>query len=1000
MIKESTMRTFIAALACLAVTGLAAPAARADFDITKFGGSVGLGGAGSAGFGTAFSRQAGGHADLTTMLRFSDGEDVRTVKVDLPPGFVGNPTAAPTCTRAELVGAARGKNAACPLTSQVGIVGIYGNYANSVLGNELPVYNMEQPADLPALFAFNRVGVVVYIEPRLRSSDYGISATVPLISSQTQGVPGTVLTLWGVPADSSHNPDRWWGEGDIFDSGRGGPRAESPAPRLPFLSNPTSCPSAPSAFTAQADSWQSIGVFSGAAFDSDLDGTPFQWAGCEKLAFDPSIKVAPGSHLADAPAGLTVDVSVPQSDAPDGLATAHVRKTSVRLPTGMTVSPSSAAGLGACALSEIALGSDREPTCPDSAKIGTVSIDTPLLADPLEGDVILAKQDDNPFHSLLALYLVVRGPGVLIKLPGRVDLDPVTGQLTSTFDNTPQLPFSHLRVAFRGGPKAPLATPTACGTYTTHTEITSWASDTPVKLETPMVIDQGCERRELSPSFSAGTSNPVAGADASFRFSVTRADRTANLSRIDAVLPPGLLANIAGVPQCAEEQAAAGTCGAGSQIGSTFALSGPGETPLPVRGRVYLTGPYKGAPFGLSIVVPTAGQAGPFDLGDIVVRAGISVDRTDAHVTVTSDPLPTIIQGIPLRLRQVVVDIDREGFMFNPTSCDAKSIFGGFTSTDGPALTREVPFRLAGCRELPVNQTLALALKGKKSTTDGTHPGLQAKLTSPAGAANLKTARVALPLSLALDPDNAQALCKPEQRAALACPAASIVGRAVARSVLPNPLTGPVYFVEGLRKSATGRTIRTLPKLWIPLSGDGVTIDVNADSEIRQDRLVTTFREIPDAPISSFDLTINGGKHGILVVSGKPGTCDRSKMVDREFIGQNGVTARAASEMSVEGCKPTVTHKKSTSRSLTVQVTNVGAGRLTVRGSSVIRATRTLKASSRALVTLTWTSAARRALLRHRSVRVKLATTFRPKTGAAVKATKSMTVRLKRSKST
>jgi hypothetical protein len=955
-------------LAALAVTS----SAQASLAYSEFGTSVSSNG--------TFTRQAGAHADLTTIIRWSGDENVKDVKVDLPPGLVGNPSAFARCTIEQLIGSLGANEALCPLASQVGVVYI-DQIPNSPNPARVPVYNMVQPANLPALFAFNYQGVLIRVEPRLRPTDYGISATVENIST-AQLVAGNRLTFWGVPADPSHDAERG-----------ASPPSSSPAPRVPFLTNPTSCPSTPTAFSSRIDSWQSPGTFLDASDASDINGLPYQWDGCDRLPFDPSIAINPGSHLTDSPTGLTFDLTVPQTDEPDGLATANVRKVTARFPQGVSVSPSSAAGLGACSLGQIALGSNREPDCPDSSKIGTVTIDTPLLENPLQGDVILAKQAENPFHSLLALYFVVRGPGILIKLPGRVDLDPVTGQIVSTFDNTPQLPFSRLRVELRGGPKAALATPTACGIYTAHADITSWASERPVGRDAKMVINQGCERRDFSPSVTAGTTNTLAGGDTEFRLSVARPDRSANLANITTVLPPGLLARIGDVPQCGEPAASNGTCPVASDVGSTSVLSGPGETPLPLTGRVYLTGPYKDAPFGLSIVVQTRGQAGPFDLGAVVVRAAIYVDRTDAHATVKSDPLPTIIQGIPLRLRQVVVNIDRPRFMLNPTSCAGKSVFAGLGSTDGNSLTREMRFQVTGCGDLPVNQKLTLALTGKSSTTDGTHPGIRAHLVSPTGASNLRTVRVALPLSLALDPDNAQGLCTPQQRVALACPATSIVGRATAKSILPHPLTGPVYFVEGLRKSASGRTIRTLPKLWIPLSGDGVTIDVNADSEVRNDRLVTTFDKIPDAPIESFDLSINGGKHGIIVVSGKPGTCDRSKIVDGELTGQSETVTRIAPTMSVEGCKPKVKKKKSTSKSLTVQVTNVGPGKVTVSGAGLVKGVRTLKSSTSATMTLKWTASARRALLRHKTVKVKLTATYAPMKGAAIRVTHAMTVR-------
>jgi hypothetical protein len=980
MTKESTMRTFISALLCTVGLAVTAPAVQAaPFTLEQFTTSVQQGG--------EFTRQAGAHVDFTTKLRFSLNEQIRDVKVDLPPGMVGNPNATDKCTLTQLIGSGAPE---CPATTQVGVAGIYNT--PGAPAETVKVYNLEAPTDLPALFGFNYEGVIVRIEPHLRGSDYAITTTVRDIA-QTHKLSGTDLTLWGVPADPSHarmgyqlDPNDPYGLPPIA--------IPDPAPRLAFLTTPTSCPTKATPFLASVDSWQSTGVFSSAAPDVDEDGVPYQWEGCERLSFKPSISIEPGSHVADAPSGLTVDLTIPQNEDPDGLATPHVRKTVVRLPEGMSVSPSSAAGLGACALSGIALGTNREPSCPASSKLGTVSIDTPLLEKPLEGDIVLAKQDDNPFRSLIAMYFVVRGPGVLIKLPGKVDLNQKTGQLTATFDNTPQLPFSHLRVSFRGGPTAALATPTACGHYTAHADITSWASDTPVSLDAPIVIDQGCGRRDFNPSTTAGVTNPVAGADTAFRFSVSRPDRSANLASIDTALPPGLLARIASVPQCGEAEANAGTCPAASQIGSTSVLSGPGDAPLGLKGQVYFTGPYKGAPFGLSIVTQTAGQAGPFDLGAVVVRAGIYVDRTDAHATVKSDPLPTIIQGVPLRLRQVVVNIDRPGFMFNPTSCAAKSVFAGLGSTDGNNLTQQVRFQVTGCSSLPVNQKLSLSLTGKKSTTDGTHPGIRARLTSTKGSSNLKKVSVALPLALALDPDNAQGLCTPAQRIALACPAKSIVGKATAKSILSHPLTGPVYFVEGLRKSPSGRTIRTLPKLWIPLSADGVTIDVNADSEVRNDRLVTTFDNIPDAPIDSFDLSINGGKHGIIVVSGKPGTCVRSRIVDGELTGQTGSVARIAPRMSVQGCKPAVKKKKSSSKSMTVQVTNLGAGKVTVSGAGVVKASRTLKGSDQASVTLKWTSAARRALQKHKRLNVKLTTTFVPRTGAPVRSTKTVAVTL------
>jgi hypothetical protein len=956
-----------------------------------------------------FSRQAGAHPDFTFSFSLPidsttpvDGhvspgpvEAVRDVDVDLPLGLVGDPTAVQTCDPVALANPGVGRSD-CPVAAQVGVIdGVAADFAGPDIF-KVGLYNIAHGPDVPARFGFNYRGTVATIDARLRPGDYGISSGSFSIS-QALAVESVKLTLWGVPASPTHDLLRQPpGQGQI-------PSFQTPvkteAPVKPFFTSPTSCSDTPLRFTVRGDSWEHPGAYDTRTLSADADGTPFVFEGCERLPFAPTVDVQPLSHVADAPTGLNVDLKVPQADDPDGLATAHVRRVVMTLPRGMSVSPSSAAGLGACAPAQIGLGTNDAPQCPASSKLGTVTIDTPLLPDPLTGDIILAQQNENPFRSLIALYIAVKGPGFYVKLPGKIDLDPTTGQLTATFDNTPQLPFSRLQVAFQGGSQAPLATPTACGSYNTHVEITSWGSVRPVSLDSPMTVDQGCDAPAFAPSFTAGTTNPLAGQDSPFLFTLTRADRMPYLSNISTALPPGLLARIGSVTQCVAGPAATGACPADSKIGRTAVLSGPGAQPLALGGDVYLTGPYnnpatgQNAPFGLSIAVPTAGQAGPFDLGVVVVRAGIYVDR-NARVTVKSDPLPTIIQGIPLRLRQVVVNIDRPKFMFNPTSCKASSVFGSFGALGGAVSEQAAAFQPGGCGDLDLNQKLAFKLTGKTQTMDGTHPGVDATLTDMGGGANLKKAEVKLPLSLALDPDNANGLCKPEQRVALSCPKSSIVGTATATSLLPHDLTGSVYFVEGLRKTASGRTVRTLPKLWIPLSADGVTVDVEASSNVDSSgRLVTTFDNIPDAPFSSFRLKINGGKHGILVVSGKPGSCDRDKTIDTRFTGQNTQVQVTPIQAKVEGCKPTVTKTKTTKKSITLTVENLGTGKLTLAGSLVHKATRKLTTASKATITAKLTTKATIALAHHKRVAVKVTIGYRPTNAKAINTTKTITIK-------
>jgi hypothetical protein len=837
-----------------------------------------------------FSRQAGAHPDFVFSLALpivpeiggealpGPAEAAHSVEVDLPPGMVGNPSAFETCTPQQLANPGVG-GARCPVGSQVGVA--HGLTAG--LGQPSPfhvgLFNIAHGPNVPARFGFNYLGVVALIDARIRPGDYGISSGSATIS-QAQAVESVKVVLWGVPADPSHDTLR---QGNDINVGSGIP-VPSQAPRVPFLSSPTSCSEAPAAFTARGDSWEHLGIFDERTRTADENGTPFVFEGCEKLPFAPTVDVRPLSKVADAPTGLNVDVDVPQTaDDPDGLATAHVRKIVTRFPAGVSVSPSSAAGLGACSPSQIDLATVEAPSCPNSSKIAKVTVDSPLLEEPLSGDMILATPYDNPFDSLIAVYVAVEGPGFWIKLPGKVDLDPVTGQITATFDESPQQPFSHLHVAFPGGSQASLATAPQCGTYDSTAELTSWASPVPVPLTSPMTFDEGCTPGPNAPSFTAGTQDPQAGKYSPFEFHLTRGDRTPYLSGVTITLPGGLLANIGSVEKCFDAAAATGDCPAASEVGSTTVLSGPGAAPLKVKGHVYLTGPYKGAPYGLSIAVPTKGQAGPFDLGTVVVRAGIYVDPTDAHVTVKSDPLPTIIQGIPLRMRQVNVNIDKPDFTLNPTNCAPKKVLGSFGALGAPTSNQAVNFQALGCSDLGFKPKLSLKFKGQ--THRSAHPAVKAVLTARKGDANIGKATVLMPPTEFIDNAHISNPCTRVQFNANECPAGSILGTATAYTPLLNePLTGPVYF-----RSNGGE--RELPDLVADLNGPvHLTLVGFIDSvrkkgtEISQVR--TRFQNVPDAPVSKFVINLKGGDKGLLVNNTE--LCKANPHAKAEFTGQNG----------------------------------------------------------------------------------------------------------------
>jgi hypothetical protein len=531
----------------------------------------------------------------------------------------------------------------------------------------------------------------------------------------------------------------------------------------------------------------------------------------------------------------------------------------------MAVNPSSANGLTGCTPEQIGLDTSDPATCPTSSKVGSVRIDTPLLGNPLEGGVYLATQGSNPFRSLLALYLVAVEPetGVLVKLAGKVSPDPATGQLTTTFEDTPQVPFERLHLQLKGGPDAPLLLPSACGTYTARAAMASWAApDETVVSEPSFTVDRNCAASaRFSPGFEAGTADPTAGRFSPFLLRVTRGDGEAGLSRLAATLPEGLLARLAGVPLCPEAEAPTGACPPASRVGGVTVGVGAGPSPLfvPEPGRaptaLYLAGPYEGAPYSLVAVVPA--QAGPFDLGTVVVRDALRVDPVSTRVTAESDPLPRILEGIPISYRDLRVEVDRPGFTRNPTSCGAAAVESTLTSTDGRTASPAARFATADCAALAFSPRLSLRLAGP--TRRGRFPALTATLRMPAeGQAGLSRVQVTLPHSEFLEQAHIGTVCTRVQYAAHACPARSVYGHARAYTpLLDRPLEGPVY----LRSSD-----HTLPDLVASLDGP-IHVDLAARIDSRHQGIRTTFSSLPDAPVTRFVLQMQGGRKGLLVNS-------------------------------------------------------------------------------------------------------------------------------------
>jgi hypothetical protein len=854
-------------------------------------------------------------------------EDPRTVEVDLPPGFVGNPRATSVrCTGDRLQGQT------CPVESQVGVARFGYNGSASTAASHYPVYNMVPAPGRPAEFAVNVSGLgLVALLPRVRSDgDYGLTVVVP--DTIQSVVFSSTVTFWGTPADPAHDPDRLTCS---FFGCSGG--LSSTDPLKPFLTNPASeCTDVQPVTTLRVNSWQNPGVFKSYTAASPLI------TGCDKLTFEPAASIVPSTSAPDAPSGLNVDLTFPTADNAEGLAPPALKRAVVMLPEGMTINPAAAGGLVACGDGDLKLKSLDPTVCPEASKVGTVVAKSPLLEETLSGGVYIRSQnsDDPESGEMFRLALVLENEerGISVRLPGSIRADAKTGRLVTTFDNNPELPVESIKLRFKEGSRAPLATPATCGEKTVDTTLTSWGKQT-VSRQSSFTVDCRAGLGGFGPAFNAGVVAPVAGGSSPFTVGITKPDGDAALSGLSMVMPTGLLARLKG--------------NLGTQVGTVMAFAGPGSAPFALPGRVYLEGQYGDAPFSLRVVVPA--KAGPFDLGEVVVRQKVYVDPIDAHVTVVSDPVPTIVKGVPVRLQRLDVNVDKPGFMLNPTSCEAKAISATLSAAGGQSVPVTNRFQVGECGALDLKPGLALTLSGKGQTTDGKHPAVTADLTQKPGQANLKKVRVALPLSLALDVDNANGLCEfvDGSKVTPTCPKASIVGSATAVTpILDEPMSGPVYFVKNVRTDAkTGRQIKTLPKLVIPLTGqNGLKLTLAGTSDVENDQLVTTFDNIPDAPVSSFKMNINGGKGGILAVSSAD-ICKASQVADQRIDGQNGTVADASVYIRTPSCPLKVLSKKVGKRTVAVKVGGLSAGKVMVTGKGIKKTSKTIVRSTVATVT-------------------------------------------------
>ncbi len=883
----------------------------------------------------------------------------KNLQFNLPPGLIGDPRAVTPCPTVDFLAISEAATNACRPQSAVGVVVVtldepahFGDITRAV-----PLWNLEPARGEPARFGFEALKVPVVLDTSLRSSgDYGVTVSVS-DAPQAAQILSSEVTIWGSPGEPSHDQSRGWAclLGGVYFNHEVPCQPPSERSTTAFLTLPTACSGALFS-SVEGQSWPVKGLAGEAGQMFSLQGDSTQdelhgFDGCERLPFSPSLVVEPieedgetsiPQHAASAPAGLDVDVITPQQSTlePGMLGEADIKSTSVTLPLGVQLSPSAANGLEACSEQQIGFEgsvgedpfspaapaplrfSDEPAGCPGASQVGSVRIRTPLLENELQGAVYLAspaplgEPAKNPFNALLVLYIVAEDPasGIRVKLAGETKLSESTGQLTTTFLDTPQVPFEELKLHLFGGPRAPVSTPPLCGTYPTMARFGSWSG---TGLETSALaaqfaITSGPEgtpcvgAQPFVPSIKGGSTSLQAGAFTDFSLQVTRPGADQELAGVTVHLPVGNAAILASVTPCPEPQASLGTCGPQSEIGQATASAGLGPDPYTITGgRVYITGPYAGAPFGLSIVTPAV--AGPFDLGNVVVRSAISIDPHTAAVTITTG-LPTIVQGvgraptgIPLQLRQVYVTVDRPGFEFNPTSCNPMQIEAVLAGAEGAAASAASPFQVANCASLPFKPRLTASTKGQASKADGANFDVKVE-SKGLGQANIAKVRLQLPKALPARLTTLQKACTEKAFAAnpASCPEGSVIGQATIHTpVLRSPLTGPAYLV-----SHGGAAF---PDVEFVLQGEGITLVLDGKTQIKKQVTYSKFESAPDAPFTVFETVLPAGPHSALTTNlpekAKFNLCSSSLSMPTEIVGQNGAVLKQTTKIALRGCK-------------------------------------------------------------------------------------------------
>jgi hypothetical protein len=850
---------------------------------------------------TTSTTQAGGHPDISLELNFPEGgflegiHDPRQIATHMPAGLIGNPHAIPTCS---LLAFNKGE---CPPGSQVGIAVVTAFIFNQ---SYAPIYNMEPKPGQAGLLSFflNDSGTQQYVEISARTdSDYGLD-TISNTIYHLFPVRQLKIELWGVPADPVHDGFRFKPpvtkdcslrrscSNEVVGIGAG------VAPE-PFLSNPTTC--------GAEDLEASVDV---EFYDRTKDRASSPWpatTGCAQLAFNPSLTVKPTTGEADSASGLDADLRVPQFSSPTTPSPSEIRGATVTLPPGVSINPNAADGKTVCPDAQTGIGTRGPSTCPEFSKVGTVSIDSSALPGPIPGAIYLGEPKPGDRYRLV---LAANGFGTHVKLTGSAKPDPNTGQIVVSFEDLPQSPLTDFNMHFFGSERGLLATPTHCGTYPVVSEFEPWDNVLENQSSTSFFdVSTGpggspCPHgaRPFSPRFVAGNANPTAGRHTPFRLELARNDGEQNLAAFSVATPPGFSATLKGIPYCPESALAAlaaggvsglselahPSCPAASQVGTAMVGAGAGNHPLYTPGRVYLAGPYRGAPLSLVTVVPAV--SGPYDLGNVAVRAAVYVSRSNARVTAVTDALPQILDGIPLRVRSIRVELDRPNFTLNPTNCEPLATEASVRGTEGASVATASPFQAGNCAILPFRPNLRIRLSGGVNRRG--HPALEATLWAKPGEANMKRVSVALPKGELLDNAHIKSPCTRVQFAAQACPPGSVLGSAEAITpLLDQPLAGNVY----LRSNPAHK----LPDIVADLRGQIDIELVGKIDTVHGGSLRTTFEGVPDAPVTKFTMRLAGGKRGLL--QNERGLCGKREPAVVRMVGQNNGRVRLRKRLRV-----------------------------------------------------------------------------------------------------